>query len=130
MYGKFFASTFKGSMFGAGPDVFAVWAYTIAHVVDSRVELNPAFVAAVLGTTPDRVQAAIDYLCQPDPSSRNPEHEGRRLIREGQFQYFVVSHELYKRIRNEDERRDYNAQKQRESRARRKDVKPHVNDGD
>lgn len=107
MYGKFFASTFTGSMFGAGCDVFAVWGYAIAHTVDSSVELNPAVLAAAIGTTPERVAAALDYLCASDLNSRNPAEEGRRLVREGQFQYRVVNHSAYRSVRDEDGRRDY-----------------------
>ncbi len=70
-YGKLFASTFTGSMVGAGPDVFAVWSYVVAHVIDGQVELNHILLSAVLGATPERVAKAIDFLCQPDPRSRN-----------------------------------------------------------
>ena len=130
MYGKLFSSTFSGSMFGAGADVFAVWAYIIANTINSKVEINPRVLAATIGTTPERIEAAVEFLCQPDPSSRNTEHEGRRLIREGQFQFFVVSHEHYRAIRNEDDRRAYNATKMREHRERKKAVKRDVIDGD
>ena len=119
MYGKFFASTFTGSMFGAGPDVFAVWAYVIAHTVDGRVELNPDVLMATLGASRERIDAAITFLCSPDDRSRNPAEEGRRLVQDGQFQFRVTSHALYRTLRNESDRRAYNREKQRESRARR-----------
>lgn len=123
MYGKFFSSTFTGSMFGAGADVFAVWAYVIANVNNSTVELNPNLIAAIIGITPAQVDMAIDFLCSPDPRSRNSEKEGCRLIKQAQFQYYVVSYEHYKAIRSEDERREYNRLKMRESRQRnRKNV--------
>lgn len=129
MYGKFFASTFTGSMFGAGSDVFAVWAYVIATAEDSSVELNPVMLASTLGTTPNLVESAIEYLCRPDPNSRNKAEDGRRLIREGAYQYRVVSHALYRQLRNEDERREYNRVKKQESRARLSSpVKPTVID--
>lgn len=118
MFGKFFASTFTGSMFGAGTDVFALWGYVIAHTVDSTVELNPPLVAAILGTTPVQIQAAIEKLCEPDPHSRNPELEGRRLVKEGQFQYRVTSHHIYRDIRNTEDKRAYNRDRQRAHRAK------------
>jgi hypothetical protein len=127
MFGKFFASTFTGSMMGAGPNVIAVWAYAIAHAVKGQVELNPRFLAAVIGTDESSIAAAIEHLCAPDPRSRSKEHEGRRLIREGEFQYFMPTHEKYRDIRNEDERRAYNRLKQREHRAKQR-VKASVND--
>ena len=125
MYGKFFASTFTGSMYGSGPDVFAVWGYVIANAVDSQVELNPRLLAGVIGTSPERIQAAIAILSSPDPNSRTKDHEGRRLIREGEFAYHVPNFLTYRSIRNEEDRRAYNREKQREHRQR---VKASVND--
>lgn len=110
-------------MFGAGPDVFAVWGYVIANAVDSRVELNPKLLASILGTTVEAVQQAIDELCEPDPESRNKTSEGRRLQQEGQYQYRVTSHEIYRAMKNEEDRREYNRVKQAESRERKKSNK-------
>jgi hypothetical protein len=120
MYGKLFDSTFTGSMYGAGSDVFAVWGYVVANTVNSSIELNPAMLAAVLGTTPEAVRSAIAFLCSADPNSRNPEEDGKRLIKEGMYQYRVVSHELYRAIRDQDERRAYNRVKQQEHRQKRR----------
>lgn len=129
MYGKFFASTFTGSMFGAGPDVFALWGYIIATAVEGVVEINPSFVAAVLGATPERISAALSVLCNPDSASRSAAEDGRRLVHEGAYQYRVVNHAHYRAIRNEEDRRAYNRDAKRRERERKAtDVKPDVND--
>ena len=129
MYGKFFASTFTGSMMASGPEVFAVWSYVIAHAVDGHVELNPNLLAAVIGSTPDRMRAAIELLCQPDQHSRSPENEGRRMVREGEYLYSVTNHVKYRSIRNEDERREYNRlAKQKERQRKSSDVSMTVNE--
>ena len=95
-------------MIGLGPITFAVWGYVIANTINSYVELNPVLIAAIFGKiTPKEIEDAIDVLCQPDPKSRTPINDGRRLIREGQFQYFVPTHEQYRSTRNADDRRDY-----------------------
>lgn len=127
MYGKLFASTFTGSMFGAGPTVFAVWGYVIAHAVESTVELNPSLIAATLGADPTDVGAAIDVLCSEDPRSRTKTEGGRRLIHESGFQYRVVNHAAYRSLRNEDDRRAYNREAQRKHR-KLNSVKRRVND--
>ena len=119
MYGKHFASVYSGSMVGAGLNVFAVWGYVIANTVKSRVELNPKLLAMLLGCTEQEIQLAIEYLTSPDPDSRHREHDGKRLIKEGQHQYFVPSHETYRKILNEDERREYNRVMQAKHRARK-----------
>src|SRR5215469_12593807 len=106
-------------MYGAGADVFAVWGYVIANTVNSTIEINPKMVAAILGMTEDEVSVAVEFLCLPDPNSRNKMSDGKRLLKDGQFQYKVVSHVLYRQLKNEEERREYNRVKQQESRERR-----------
>lgn len=122
MYGKFFASAFTGSMFGAGADVFAVWGYVIANAVEGSVELNPPLLAAIIGTTPERIASAIDRLCEADLKSRNQTEQGRRLVPDGAFQYRVVNHAHYRAIRNEDDRRAYNREAKRRERAVKRNV--------
>lgn len=103
-------------MIGAGAEVFAIWGYVIANTIQSKVELNPRLLSPVLGIPKEKVETAITFLCTPDPESRNKEHDGCRLVREAQFQYYVPTHAIYRSILNEDERRNYNRMKQREFR--------------
>ena len=133
MYGKHFSSTYTGSMIGAGLNVFAVWGYVIANTIKSRVELNPRLLAMILGCKEEEIINAIAFLEKPDPKSRSKKNDGRRLIREGEYQYFIPTHEIYRSILNEDERREYNRLKQAEHRAKIKKeeaarVKESVND--
>lgn len=117
-YGKHYASMYTGSMVGAGPCVFAVMGYIIANKDESgKVELNPPLLAYVLGATPEQVQSAIDYLMAPDPNSRTKTHDGRRIIRVGQFLYQVVNHDLYTRKRSKD-RTEYWKKYKREKRTK------------
>lgn len=120
MYGKAFESMYTGSMVGAGLNVFAVWNYAITKAKCGVVELNPKLLAAILGGPLKDVQAAIEYLSRPDPESRSKAEEGRRLLKEGQFQYRVVNWPSYQAIKNADDLREYNRIKQAEYRARKK----------
>lgn len=105
-------------MAGSGPVVFSVWAYVIAHTVKGQVELNPLILSAVIGAPIQDIEKAIEYLCAPDPKSRNRDRDGARLVREGQYAFLVVSHFIYREMVNEDERREYNRRKQAEHRAK------------
>ena len=108
MYGKIFESLYEGSMVGAGPTVFAVWGYCIAKADDSGIViLNPALLAPIIGTSRVDVEQAIEFLTSPDPHSKNPEHEGRRLINVSGYAYSVVSHAIYRGIKNNQDRREY-----------------------
>lgn len=107
MYGKIFESCFSGSMVGAGPTVFALWSYVISHAFESLVEINPRLVAAIIGTTPEDIEKAIKYLCDPDPESRNKAHDGSRLVHQHAFIYLMPSWETYTKIRNAEEHKIY-----------------------
>lgn len=127
MYGKHHDTTYSGSMFGAGLAVFAVWGYVIANTrADHRVELNARVLAACLGGPVDEIRAAIEILCGPDPESRSKEHGGRRLVREGEYLYFVVNHNAYRDMRSNEDRREYFKLAKREQRARRVQSSPIV----
>ena len=107
-YGKIFETVFTGTLFGSGPTVFAVWAYVIATAKPpGTVELNPKLLAACIGTDISDVKRAIEVLCAPDPDSRNPDQEGRRLVLLEGMQYQVVSFQKYRDMRDSEQRREY-----------------------
>jgi hypothetical protein len=108
MWGKVFSTMFEGSLRGKGAVVFSVMTYIITKTQNSVVTLNPEVVAFLIGCKTCEVKDAIDLLCAPDPDSNLKEHEGRRLIREAQFQYRVVNWAYYNSIRNEEERKESN----------------------
>jgi hypothetical protein len=123
MYGKSYESMYAGSLVGAGLNVFAVWNYIITKSRAGCVEINPKLLAFTLGGTEKEVDDALKFLQRPDPISRSKAEDGRRLVKEGQFQYRVVNWEFYQRIKNEDDRREYNRRKQAEYRAKSKPLK-------
>jgi len=122
MYGKTFESMYEGSMVGSGIHVFAVWNYIITKQKHGFIEINPKLLAFTLGGQEADIQAALDFLQQPDPLSRSKELEGRRLVKDGQFQYRIVNWAHYDQIRNEIERRDYNRVRKQQQRQRVKAV--------
>lgn len=108
MFGKFFASTFTGSMVGAGLNVFATWGYIIANTrADGFVDLNPPIIAATLGCDVKEIESAIATLCSPDAHSRSKKENGCRLVKKAPFLYFVPTYSDYRSIRDDDSRREY-----------------------
>lgn len=120
-YGKIFPEMYSGSMYGAGVHVFAVFPWMLAHK-DSRghVEVNPVRVAAELGATKEQIESALEYLMRPDPDSRSPDEQGRRIVRIGQFEYRLVNHAKYKIKGRSRDRTEYMRERKREN---RQDVK-------
>ena len=74
--------------------------------------------------------AAIDFLCQPDPNSRHEECDGRRLVKEGTYQYFLPQFDRYQKIKNNDDLREQNRVRQARHRAKAKDPIDHMTDED
>lgn len=119
MYGKAFEQMYTGSMIGAGPVVFAVWGYAIANAGrDHTVELNPTLLAFILGCAEEEVERAIVYLEAPDPRSRSADEEGRRIIHQEAFTYFMVNHEKYREISKQEQLRESSAERARRYRQR------------
>jgi len=75
MYGKIFSDMYEGSMAGAGPSVFALWAYCIAKAnpESHTVRLNPITVLPSIGDTQQNFDFALNYLCSPDINTTNKE---------------------------------------------------------
>ncbi|MBM3496438.1 MAG: hypothetical protein FJX72_19280 [Armatimonadetes bacterium] len=72
----------------------------------------------MFGCSIDEVKDAINKLCAPDPESRTKEHEGRRMLSQGQFLYWIPTWAKYNSIRNEVERREQNREAQKRWRER------------
>jgi len=130
-FGKAFAQMYEGSMAGSGSHVFAVWGYIIAHTDPNThtVRLNPKVLSAAIGDPCDRIQEAIDVLCQPDPNSTTPDHDGRRLLHQSGFEYFVVTHEKYRGIKTGFDRTAYQREYMRKYREQEKKGECKTNKG-
>lgn len=113
-------------MVGSGALAFAVWSYVLGKMKPDfktekfYVEVNPKLLGAILGEEPEAVVEVLERFCGPDECSRTKECDGRRLVREGQFLYWVVNGGKYNEIRSQAERRKYQQVKQAEYRAQRK----------
>jgi len=101
-FGKIHAQMYEGSMFGAGLEVMAIWPYMLARAdKNHRIEMNPKMVAAMIGCSVDDVTTALGILESPDPESRSKEHEGRRIVKEGEYMYFIPNRRLYCAMQND-----------------------------
>ena len=128
MYAKIFASLYQGTLRG---NAHAILVFTNLLAPADRegcVDKHFRAIADEVGLSVDQVRAAIDYLQSPDPESRSPEKEGRRITPldgHRKWGWQITNYEKYRTIRCEDDRRAYN----REAQARHRKSKI-VNDSD
>lgn len=108
MYAKVFASLWDGTL--AEPySRWAVFVFMLAHAdADGNLDMTLEAIARRSCVPLEEVRTAIGHLEAPDPASRSPEEEGRRLVRidsHREWGWHIVNYPKYRGLRDLDERR-------------------------
>ena len=77
---------------------------------DGRVDKTPEAIARRTNVPIDIVRDGIEKLSQPDPRSRSPKFEGRRLVPiddHRDWGWVIVNYPEYRKMRDEESRREY-----------------------
>lgn len=123
MYVKLFTSIYQGTLRGNSHGLL-VFTNLLAHCdKDGIVDIHPRAIAEEVGLTIEEVKETLLMLESPDDESRSPDEQGRRIIRLDEHRawgWFVVNYEKYRKIRNEDDRREQNRSAQRNYRKKSK----------
>ena len=129
MYAKLFTSMYDGTLAMCGPWEALVTFQQILILCDSRgyIDMTPDAIARRTTIPIDIILKGIEVLESPDPDSRTPDEEGRRIVRLDSHRTWgwrVVNHAKFRNIRTADERREYmkNYQKERRSKLSKTDV--------
>lgn len=79
-YTPAFDDIYDGTLYGKWPTA-AVWA-SLIPLIDRRGEINKSFeaISGMTGWPMDLLRRGIEDLCAPDPASRTPAEDGRRLV--------------------------------------------------
>lgn len=129
MYAKLFASIYQGTLRG-NTHGLVVFTNMLAHAdIEGWVDIHPRAIAEEVGLTIEQVMLAITELESPDPESRSPEQQGRRIVRMDEHRawgWIIVNHGKYRSIRSEEDRREQNRLAQQRFRDARKKDNPSV----
>lgn len=108
LYAKIFASIYQGTLRGNAHGLL-VFTNLLAHADEQGVaDIHPRAISQEIGLTLEETQAALDFLESPDPDSRSPEDEGRRISRIDEHRswgWFITNHAKYAAIRKADDRK-------------------------
>lgn len=105
-YSKLFGSILDSTIWQAPDHVRLVWITMLAMKdQDGIVEASIPGLAKRAGVALDMTQAALNTLQSPDPYSRTPDHEGRR-IEPVDGGWRVLNHAKYRDKENQEERRE------------------------
>jgi hypothetical protein len=121
VYVKMFKSIFDGSLYGQFEPTVVFMAMLVIAEREGIVDMTIPAIAARCGYPEDIVRRGIAELEKPDPQSRTPDEEGRRIIRLEETRdwgWRITNYEKYEKIRSAEERREYFKLKKREQRAK------------
>tara|TARA_R110000868_G_scaffold120983_1_gene320996 strand:+ start:508 stop:1212 length:705 start_codon:yes stop_codon:yes gene_type:complete len=128
MYGKLFAQMYDGTLATKGPWEALVTFQQLIVLADKHGHVDMTAEAVARRTTIPLpiIETGIATLLMPDTQSRSPDECGRRIvpISEGRdWGWRIVNYDHYRKIRSEEERREYHKQYMR---ARREPVNQNV----
>lgn len=118
-YTKLFSSITESTIWGEAYSTRIVWVTMLAMVDASGMVYGTVpGLARRANVTREECDAALASFLAPDPDSRTPENEGRR-IEKADGGWMLINHAKYAAVRDEAERREYKRQWDKENRANR-----------
>lgn len=116
---KIYGSLVFSSVWRESKDTKILWVTMLALADPTGfVEGSVSGIAHVAGLTREECVASLDSLMKPDPDSKTPDNEGRRIeaVARG---WRILNYEMYREMRTRSQ--EDAARRQRDSRARRRD---------
>ena len=122
MYGKLFEAMFDGSLVTRGPweAIVTLQQLVILCNAHGEVDMTPAAISNRTTIPLPLIEKGLAALEQPDPESRNPAEDGRRIVRLSEMRTWgwrIVNYEHYRQLRSAEERREYQRNYQRDRRS-------------
>lgn len=122
MFGKIFESMFDGTMHGHWQAIVTLQQMIVLADQDGTVDMTPEALSARTSIPLEIITTGIAELEQPDPKSRTPDEDGRRIVRldpSRDWGWRITNYLAYRAIRSAEERREYMRQYQRDRRSAR-----------
>lgn len=119
MYTKVFRSIYDGSLADNWQALVTFQQLLILADESGVVDMTIGAIARKTGIPLDILQAGVACLEQPDPASRTPDMEGRRIVRldsHRDWGWFLVNFAKYKALRSREEKREADRERIRQKR--------------
>jgi len=111
MYGKLFKQMYDGTLATKGPWQALVTFQQLVILADRHgcIDMTAEAIARRTTVPSDVIETGLRALGEPDPDSRSPAEEGRRIVPidpSRSWGWRVVNYGHYRKIRSEEERRE------------------------
>ena len=103
MYGKVFDSMYEGTLYGHWEAIVTLQQMLVLCNMDGVVDMTPQAISARTSIPLEIITKGIVVLSEPDPYSRTPGEEGKRIALLDQLRpwgWRIVNHAKYQQIRN------------------------------
>lgn len=128
MYGKIFDSIYTGTLYGQWQAIVTFQQMIVLCDADGIIDMTPPAIAALTSIPLEIITKGLDVLSAPDPYSRTPGSEGRRIElidAHRPWGWRIINHNKYKRLQDADTVREQTAERVRKHR----ELKRSVTDG-
>jgi hypothetical protein len=125
MYGKVFDSIYDGTLYGHWEAIVTMQQMIVLASPDGVVDMTPQAMAARTSIPLDIIQKGLKVLAEPDPYTRTPGEDGRRIVLMDEHRpwgWRLVNHGKYMRLRNIAQKREADRARIAEKRRQNKDV--------
>ncbi|MCB1633214.1 MAG: hypothetical protein KDI51_01425 [Xanthomonadales bacterium] len=109
MYGRIFRSIYDGTLADNWQALVTFQQLLVLCDQHGVVDMTPGAIARTTGIPVDIIRAGLDALEAPDPSSRTPAEEGRRIVRlddHRDWGWRIVNFSAYRAIRSAEDKRE------------------------
>lgn len=120
MYGKIFAKMYEGTLYGHWEALVTFQQMIVLCDADGMIDMTPQAIASRTSIPLDIIERGIKVLEAPDPYSRSPEQDGRRIERiDGHrpWGWHLVNHSKYMAMQDADTVRAQTRERVRKHRA-------------
>lgn len=105
MYGKIFDSMYDGTLHGNWEAIVTLQQLIVLCTADGIVDMTPQAISSRTSIPLKIIEKGLKVLADPDPYSRTPGEEGRRIVlmdAHRPWGWVLVNHEKYKRMQDLD----------------------------
>jgi uncharacterized phage protein (TIGR02220 family) len=125
MYGKIFESIYEGTLAGHWQAIVTMQQLIVLANEDGVVDMTPEAIARRTSIPMDIIAAGLEHLAKPDPHTRTPGEDGRRIVLLDDHRpwgWRLVNHAKYRALRNLEQKREADRGRIAEKRKQIKDV--------
>ena len=109
MYGKIFDSMYEGTLYGHWEAIVTLQQMLVLCGSDGVIDMTPQAISARTSIPLDIIAKGILVLAEPDPYSRTPGEEGRRIVlmdAHRPWGWVIVNYAKYRDLKNRAEKRE------------------------